>query len=120
HAENELETASVLEIVSFILELGVGFTFVARQKRIVIDGEDYHLDLLFFHRNLQRLNCPSIRSCAEVQRLGVRVKRTFVFSFLRVRTHDRLRFSFLASSASRIVPSKASSSRVQGRACSQH
>ena len=39
----------------FILELGAGFTFVARQKRIVIDGEDFYLDLLFYHRKLRRL-----------------------------------------------------------------
>ena len=40
---------------SFILELGVGFSFVARQKRITVDNEDYYLDLLFFHRKLKRL-----------------------------------------------------------------
>src|ERR1041384_5398155 len=55
YAEKDLEAAIIREIESFILELGVGFTFVARQKRIVIDGEDYHLDLLFYHRKLQRL-----------------------------------------------------------------
>lgn len=55
YAEKDLESAIIREIKSFILELGVGFTFVARKKRIVIDGEDYHLDLLFFHRKLQRL-----------------------------------------------------------------
>jgi len=55
YAEKDLEAAIVREIESFILELGIGFTFVARQKRIVIDGEDYYLDLLFYHRNLQRL-----------------------------------------------------------------
>jgi len=38
----------------FILELGVGFSFVARQKRITVDNEDYYLDLLFFHRKLKR------------------------------------------------------------------
>jgi hypothetical protein len=40
---------------SFILELGAGFSFVARQKRITVDNEDYYLDLLFFHRKLKRL-----------------------------------------------------------------
>ena len=39
----------------FILEIGVGFSFVARQKRIMVDNEDYYLDLLFFHRKLKRL-----------------------------------------------------------------
>jgi len=55
YAEKDLEAAIIREIEAFILELGVGFAFVARQKRIVIDGEDYYLDLLFYHRNLQRL-----------------------------------------------------------------
>jgi hypothetical protein len=40
---------------AFILELGVGFAFVARQKRMTIDGKDYYLDLLFYHRSLRRL-----------------------------------------------------------------
>ena len=39
----------------FILELGAGFAFVARQKRIVIDGHDFYIDLLFYHRKLRRL-----------------------------------------------------------------
>ena len=43
------------ELESFILEIGVGFTFVARQKRITVDHEDYYLDLLFYHRKLRRL-----------------------------------------------------------------
>ena len=43
------------EIEQFILELGSGFAFVERQKRMIIDGEDFHLDLLFFHRKLRRL-----------------------------------------------------------------
>ena len=40
---------------SFRLELGVGFTFVARQKRIQIDDEDFHLDLLLYNRKLRRM-----------------------------------------------------------------
>ena len=39
----------------FIMELGYGFTFVERQKRMIIDGEDFYLDLLFYHRKLRRL-----------------------------------------------------------------
>jgi hypothetical protein len=39
----------------FLLDLGAGFAFVARQKRIVVDGEDYYLDLLLYHRKLRRL-----------------------------------------------------------------
>ena len=55
YAEKDIETAILREIESFILELGVGFCFVARQKRMQIDDEDYHLDLLFYHRKLRRL-----------------------------------------------------------------
>ena len=54
-SEKDLEMAILYELEKFILELGVGFTFVARQKRMIIDGEDYHLDLLFYHRKLKRL-----------------------------------------------------------------
>ncbi len=55
YAEKDLEAAILREIESFILELGVGFCFVARQKRMQIDGRDYYLDLLFYHRKLRRL-----------------------------------------------------------------
>ncbi len=55
YAEKDLEAAILREIEAFILELGVGFAFVARQKRMQIDGRDYYLDLLFYHRKLKRL-----------------------------------------------------------------
>jgi len=55
YSEESLEDAILREIEKFILELGTGFTFVERQKRMIIDGEDFHLDLLFFHRKLKRL-----------------------------------------------------------------
>jgi predicted nuclease of restriction endonuclease-like (RecB) superfamily len=55
YGEKDLESAILREIEAFLLELGVGFTFVARQKRITIDNEDYYIDLLFFHRKLRRL-----------------------------------------------------------------
>jgi predicted nuclease of restriction endonuclease-like (RecB) superfamily len=55
YSERDLENAILRELEGFLLELGAGFTFVARQKRITIDTEDYYLDLLFFHRNLRRL-----------------------------------------------------------------
>jgi predicted nuclease of restriction endonuclease-like (RecB) superfamily len=53
--ESDLEAAIVREMESFLLELGVGFTFVARQKRIQLDGDDFYLDLLFYNRKLRRL-----------------------------------------------------------------
>lgn len=55
YSEKDLEAAILREMERFILELGVGFTFVARQKRIVVDGEDFYIDLLFYHRKLRRL-----------------------------------------------------------------
>jgi predicted nuclease of restriction endonuclease-like (RecB) superfamily len=55
YSENDLESAILRELEDFILELGAGFTFVARQKRITIDKRDYYLDLLFFHRKLRRM-----------------------------------------------------------------
>jgi len=53
--ENDLEDAILKELERFILEMGKGFAFVERQKRMIIDAEDFHLDLLFFHRTLKRL-----------------------------------------------------------------
>jgi len=55
YSEKSLEDAILREIEQFILELGSGFTFVERQKRMIIDGEDFKLDLLFYHRKLKRL-----------------------------------------------------------------
>lgn len=55
YSEKNLEDAILRELESFILELGQGFTFVERQKRMIIDGEDFKLDLLFYHRKLKRL-----------------------------------------------------------------
>ena len=50
-----MEAAILREIEAFILELGVGFYFVERQKRMQIDHKDHYLDLLFYHRHLRRL-----------------------------------------------------------------
>ncbi|CEN45464.1 MULTISPECIES: PDDEXK nuclease domain-containing protein [Capnocytophaga] len=55
YLEKDIETAILHKLESFILELGRGFAFVERQKRMIIDGEDFYLDLLFFHRKLKRL-----------------------------------------------------------------
>ena len=55
YLEKDLESAIIRELENFILELGKGFTFVERQKRIILDGKDFYLDLLFFHRKLKRL-----------------------------------------------------------------
>lgn len=55
YLEKDLESAILKELENFILELGRGFAFVERQKRMIIDGEDFYLDLLFYHRHLKRL-----------------------------------------------------------------
>lgn len=55
YSEKSLEDSLLAHLEQFILELGAGFTFVERQKRMIIDGEDFYLDLLFYHRRLKRL-----------------------------------------------------------------
>ena len=55
YVERDLEDAILRELESFLLELGMGFSFIARQKRIQIDGDDFYIDLLFYNRNLRRL-----------------------------------------------------------------
>jgi predicted nuclease of restriction endonuclease-like (RecB) superfamily len=54
-SERDLEYALIQHLADFLLELGYGFTFVARQKRLQIGSESYYLDLLFFHRGLRCL-----------------------------------------------------------------
>jgi predicted nuclease of restriction endonuclease-like (RecB) superfamily len=55
YSEKDLEAAVLRELENFLVELGSGFAFVARQKRMVIDQKDFYLDLLFYHRKLRRL-----------------------------------------------------------------
>ncbi|MBE9256456.1 YhcG family protein [Dolichospermum sp. LEGE 00246] len=55
YLEKDLEDAILREIEQFLLELGAGFTFVARQKRLQIDNDDFYIDLLFYNRKLKRL-----------------------------------------------------------------
>lgn len=55
YLEKDLEDAILRELEQFLLELGAGFTFVARQKRLQIDEDDFYIDLLFYNRKLKRL-----------------------------------------------------------------
>nr|WP_241008928.1 PDDEXK nuclease domain-containing protein [Aggregatibacter actinomycetemcomitans] len=55
YLEKDLEDAILREIEQFLLELGTGFTFIARQKRIQMDNDDFYIDLLFYNRKLKRL-----------------------------------------------------------------
>jgi predicted nuclease of restriction endonuclease-like (RecB) superfamily len=55
YLEKDLEDAILRELELFLLELGAGFSFVARQKRIQVDHDDFYIDLLFYNRRLKRL-----------------------------------------------------------------
>jgi predicted nuclease of restriction endonuclease-like (RecB) superfamily len=55
YLEKDLEDAILRELEHFLLELGAGFSFVARQKRIQLDSDDFYIDLLFYNRKLRRL-----------------------------------------------------------------
>lgn len=55
YLEKDLEDAILRELENFLLELGAGFTFVARQRRIQIDNDDFYIDLLLYNRRLKRL-----------------------------------------------------------------
>lgn len=55
YLEKDLEDAILRELEQFLLELGTGFTFVARQKRVQIDDDDFYIDLLFYNRKIKRL-----------------------------------------------------------------
>lgn len=55
YCEKSLEDSLIAHLEQFMLEMGKGFAFVERQKRMIIDGEDFYLDLLSYHRRLHRL-----------------------------------------------------------------
>src|SRR5258708_16175752 len=55
YSEKDIESAILSQLQLFIVEMGTDFAFLARQKRICVDGEDFKIDLLFFHRGLRRL-----------------------------------------------------------------
>lgn len=55
YSEKDLESSILAQLQNFITEMGSEFAFLARQKRIIIDDEDFYIDLLFYHRGLRRL-----------------------------------------------------------------
>ena len=61
YSEKDLENAIIYELEKFLLEFGTDFCFMARQKRISIGDKDYYIDLLFFHRRLNRLIAVEIK-----------------------------------------------------------
>jgi predicted nuclease of restriction endonuclease-like (RecB) superfamily len=84
YSEQDLETAILRDIEAFLLEMGGRFSFVTRQRRMVIDGEVHTLDLLFYHRRLRRLKFRS--------RLRLR-HRNPSWNRLRTRGHPRVQGS---------------------------
>lgn len=62
YSESELEEALIRHLESFLLELGAGFTFVARQKRIRVGHTWYRIDLLLYHRSLRCLVVIDLKS----------------------------------------------------------
>ncbi|MGO0307644.1 PDDEXK nuclease domain-containing protein [Endozoicomonas acroporae] len=62
YLEKGLEDAILREMEQFLLELGMGFTFVARQHRVQIDEDDFYIDLLFYNRKLQRLVAVELKT----------------------------------------------------------
>ena len=62
YGESDLEEAIIRRLESFLLEMGFGFTFVARQKRIRIGDEWYRMDLLLYHRVLRCLVIVNLKT----------------------------------------------------------
>src|SRR5262249_23214763 len=61
YLEKDMEEAILREMEQFLLELGAGFAFVARQKRLLIDDREYYIDLLFYNRKLKRLVATELK-----------------------------------------------------------
>ena len=55
HKEKDLQTALVSSLKDFILELGKNFSFIGQEYRVQVGNQDFYIDLLFFHRELQSL-----------------------------------------------------------------
>ncbi len=66
--ERDLEDAILRELETFFLELGSGFSFIARQKRIQVDGDDFYMDLLFYNQGF----CPRRGCRRSVRATGLR------------------------------------------------
>lgn len=71
--ESDLEQAIINHLQSFLLELGRGFCFEARQRRITFDNKHYHIDLAFYHRLLM---CHVLIDQKLVEFLPTRLKNT--------------------------------------------
>src|SRR5256885_16760023 len=69
YSESDLEDALIRRLEDFLLELGEGFTFIGRQRRLRIDQTWYRVDLLLFHR---RLRCLVIVDLKQIGRASCR------------------------------------------------
>lgn len=66
YRERDLEAAILRELEPFLLELGTDFSFIVRQKRMIIGERDFYLDLLFYHRSLHRLVAIELKLGATI------------------------------------------------------
>ncbi|VWD59459.1 hypothetical protein BCO18442_07111 [Burkholderia contaminans] len=89
YLERDLEDATLREMEQFLLELGVGFTFVARQKRLPIDEDDFYLDLLFYNRKLKRLVAIELK--LDPSRPSIRVRWSCTCAGLRSTSRSRMK-----------------------------
>ena len=69
--ESDVEGAIIAHLQEFMLELGNGFSFVARQKRIILDGDEFKIDLVFYNRLLQCFVLFDIKTDFENPTIGV-------------------------------------------------
>ncbi|MET9514908.1 PDDEXK nuclease domain-containing protein [Streptomyces sp. NPDC002994] len=66
HTERELEDAIVADIIRFLTELGYGFAFVGRQYSVFIGGDEFRIDLLFYHLKLHRYVVIELKTTAAL------------------------------------------------------
>jgi predicted nuclease of restriction endonuclease-like (RecB) superfamily len=62
--EREIENGLIKHIINFLLELGTGFAFVGRQFRLEVDGDEYFIDLLFYHTRLKSYVVVELKAAA--------------------------------------------------------
>lgn len=68
YCEKDLESALITHLQDFLLELGNGFSFVARQKRIHVDGDEFFVDLVFYNRLFQSFVLFDLLCCVQHKR----------------------------------------------------
>ena len=66
--EKDLESAVISHIADFLLEMGKGFSFVARQKRLLVEDDEYFADLVFYNRLLRSFVVIELLCCAQHNR----------------------------------------------------